>query len=69
MSLHDEFGYDVDISLKKIKGKVAKPLKIKLMVKPKGNTVSLRKNKKHDYGTGQAKNNKRPRDLINQDKP
>ena len=26
MSLHDEFGYDVDISLKKVKGKVAKPL-------------------------------------------
>lgn len=36
MSLHDEFGYDVDVSLKKVKGKVARPSEIKLMKKGKG---------------------------------
>ena len=36
MSLHDEFGYDIDISLKKVKGKVARPSEIKLMTKSKG---------------------------------
>ena len=36
MSLHDEFGYEVDISLKKVKGKVAKPLQVKLLKKGSG---------------------------------
>ncbi len=42
MSSYSKDGYDVDVSLKKVKGKVAKPSKIKLMVK--------RKKKKQDKG-------------------
>ena len=43
MSLHDEFGYEIDASLKKIKGKVAKPLKVKMMKKTTAPTVRLKK--------------------------
>ncbi len=39
MSLHDDYGYEVDVSLKKIKGKTARPSKIKLLVK-RGNSSS-----------------------------
>mgnify|MGYP003135672821 CR=1 FL=1 len=35
MALEDDFGYEVDKTTKKIKGKVSKPLKVKLMVKTK----------------------------------
>jgi hypothetical protein len=48
MALEDDFGYEVDKTTKKIEGKVAKPLKVKLMVKssPKVSVKPKRKKSK-----------------------
>tara|TARA_X000001036_G_C20652508_1_gene795648 strand:+ start:970 stop:1191 length:222 start_codon:yes stop_codon:yes gene_type:complete len=48
MALEDDFGYEVDASIKKVKGKVSKPLKVKLLTKksPVVKVVSKKKRKK-----------------------
>ena len=48
MALEDDFGYEVDASIKKVKGKVSKPLKVKLLTKksPVAKVVPKKKRKK-----------------------
>jgi len=49
MAMEEDYGYEVDASIKKIKGKTAKVLKVKLL-KPKSNVGGNVKVKKKKLG-------------------